>query len=114
MSKRRIDVHRDVVVIGSSNYGIITRDMIVKTMANVAPDEKIVGMVERKGTHVPFGSMDGEEESYQYTAFVVRKSRLETDNEYLERMKKENKIAEDKLERDRLLYLELKARFEND
>jgi len=57
-------------------------------------------------------SYDNTEETVDIPIIVVKRSREETDEEYLERMKQDAVLKKSKEEREKLEYLRLKAKFE--
>jgi hypothetical protein len=69
--------------------------------------------VEREIEHgFGYSSEDGEVEYEKFPVVTVERSELETDDQYVERLKVAEKQKKEKEEREYLEYLRLKAKFE--
>lgn len=78
------------------------------------PSDKIIGITtERKEYQKLTGEYGDDGATYQYRIIIrALRTREETDEEFYDRITKAENERKDKEEKDRLLYLELKARFE--
>ncbi len=84
----------------------------VKKAEGVLDTDEVYGVGFRSGFEHSFGDEWGGQRHYSYPVLVIKRIRPETDEEFEARMKKITLEAQTKYEKDKLLYLQLKAQFE--
>jgi hypothetical protein len=82
----------------------------------ILPDDKLNDLIYREDKESGFMNLDYDEQNpkkYYVPCVVVIRPRPETDEEYFKRMKEEEVVENQINEREKLEYLRLKAKFEN-
>jgi len=99
-----------VPLLESWKVDIKWKDLI--KIEGILPDDS-VKMIEWKLQEFPnFGYSEPNNSQYYVPYLVVEREVEETDEQYLERMREEAKNNKEKEDEERLLYLKLKAKFE--
>lgn len=114
-------IHELLEIPMTSNYEIFYGVNLKRDIHKIEDNDEIISIKQIKGSRVPLGSVNGEEEPYSYWVVLVKRWRNETSDEYYQRMKKEvyfkiQKIEKEKQEEEmeKLEYLRLKAKYEKD
>jgi hypothetical protein len=118
MKQRRIVDEQIIINIPVSTYnmhphrykpGILWQELL--NTKDVLPTDVISEIGYRMVKENGFGSMkmDDELEDIPVATLVVIRKRQESDDEYYNRMKEENKISEDRVTRDKNEFLRIKA-----
>lgn len=112
MNRQNVERKRDILI-HCEQWSLKIRKKDLIDAANQMKDgEHAIGIVERSGTSVPFGSMDGEEVYWRNDYLVVGWTEPENDAEFFKRVKEDEdrkKLAE---EREKTEYLRLKAKYD--
>lgn len=111
--RNKIPVDREIFICSPTQYETPTSDNVIRACKQMAKGEIVIGIRHIQEHREPgFGSMTEEPVWVNIYVLQVRKMRDETDEEYLIRRKNEERLAIEQLERDKLQYLNLKAKFE--
>jgi len=111
MTRKNVERRRDIVITKEQWTDKIRANAIVEATRNMAHDEYIIGIEDRSGRYVPFGSMDGEEVYYHHKVLVVAKMEPENDEEFEKRVKEEENQKRRAIEKEKTEYLRLKAKY---
>ena len=85
----------------------------ITSLKDVLPSDILKNIYFKEEEGNGFGMMELDDiKSYYIPTLTVIRKRPETNDEFLSRKQKEEKINKQKEENDRLLFLKLKARFE--
>jgi hypothetical protein len=81
------------------------------SVKGIKPDDRIEAIIykEQKGF---YGSFDEHERIYYVPTIVVRRNRLETDEEYTSRLQKQEAFKKQNEQKEYDLYIRLKAKYE--
>lgn len=115
-NRKQIEVIKQVVIEGSGNHPfIITKDGLQKTLDNISDTDKITCVKEiSEWRDAPMGYMGDDNQVWvHYWVLVVKNYRPETDDEYFKRNQNEQTHQNQIAEKEKLEYLRLKAKFEN-
>lgn len=85
-----------------------------KKVQDILDTDRIIGFEWKIWEEKPFMSMEDEMKTFYAPCIIVLRKRPETDEEYFKRMKEDEQHKKDVDERERLEYLRLKAKFENE
>ena len=85
-----------------------------KKVEGILDTDRVIGFEWKTWQDRQFMSMDDEEKTFYAPCVTVLRKRPETDDEYFKRMKEETQHKKNIDERERLEYLRLKAKFENE
>lgn len=99
------------VAVGKEYKEDFTPEMI-KDCKDFLPGDIIVKWKHGEQTGSTFGGMDNEERTWYWPIIVVQRKVEETDDEYFNRIKSEERIKKEFEQKERLEYLRLKAKFE--
>lgn len=109
--RKKIPVTRELLIAFPDQIADAKR--IAEVIKEMKEDEFIVGFQHiQKHEPAPFANEPGETVWVDRQIFYVRSYRDETDDEYLARKKEEERIKTEQLEREKIQYLNLKAKFE--
>lgn len=99
---------------GRTNDTKVFKENLLKAMEELKEGDEILSIEVDEGYDEPgFGSMSDEKRHWQHMVLFVKNFRDETDEEYLKRCQETERKAKQDAEAERLLYLRLKAKYEN-
>jgi hypothetical protein len=110
-TRRNVERRRDIIIHKEQWTEKIKAQALIDAAKQMTDDEYVMGMAERTGRHVPFGSMDSEEVYFHNHVLVVAKMELENDEEFFNRVQKEEAEKKAAAEREKETYLRLKAKY---
>jgi hypothetical protein len=116
--RNKVPVDRRLLVADHHQYTQrITKAVILKALEKMRDDEETFDLITESGFEESHGWGMGMEDDnkvwFKRTTLTVRSYREETDEEYLKRMKDDERREGEMKERERLEYLRLKAKFES-
>ncbi len=103
----KFDLHRDQYSTG------FTIGMII-SCKELLPTDKITSLNDETREYAGWGSgPEDEGKTYSQPVITITRREMESDQDYFDRMKKEENFKKSTEERERLEYLRLKAKFES-
>lgn len=110
--RKKIEYEIDIAIKQNQDFKCdITWGDFLNSIA-LLPTDKIVQFKWKEDTYIPPFSMDDQEITNYTFCVVVSRTREETDEEYFNRLKKEEQQKAEFEKKERLEYLRLKAKFD--
>lgn len=114
-SRKQVEVIRNLYIYDTSDNEKITREKLMKTIPDIKDNEEVIDLKKLSGFRESGWGMDRDSEPVHFChcVLVLKSYRLETDDEYFARQKREKEFKHNSEEREKLEYLRLKAKFES-
>jgi hypothetical protein len=91
----------------------ITWGMLLSIVDKLQPNDRLINLTHRETEYSNWGAESWEENRICYIPVItVSRNEIETDDEYMTRIRKDEKFRLDSYEKGRLEYLRLKAIYE--
>jgi hypothetical protein len=114
-SRQTIDEQIYIHILPGNDYKKEVMGSDFKKVEGILDTDRVIGFGWKTWQDRHFMSMDDEgEKTFYAPCIIVLRKRPETDDEYFKRMKEDEQRKKDINERERLEYLRLKAKFENE
>ena len=113
--KQRINRKIEIPLGKPDTYRVpYTMGMLLSVQDQVLPTDKLIELVHKAGEFGVWGydNNDATLTPSYIPTLIIERSDIETDEEYVERLKKEERVKKATEEREHLEYLRLKAKFE--